>query len=75
MSGLKRPGSEIDLRRIVAPVLVLEGVRDDPDLAQALADALHVELQIMPGLDHLQAFSRLDLVMPVVVGFLEHLGL
>jgi hypothetical protein len=27
------------------------------------------------GLDHLQVFSRLDLVMPLVLGFLEPLGL
>jgi hypothetical protein len=29
----------------------------------------------LPGLDHLQAFSRSDLVMPLVLGFLGPLGL
>jgi hypothetical protein len=34
-----------------------------------------VEVHVMPGLDHLQAFSRTDLVMPLVLGFLRPLGL
>lgn len=60
-----------DLGRITAPALVLEGGNDDPDGAKKIADALGVELQTLPGLDHLQAFSRLDLVVPLVVAFLE----
>ena len=39
------------------------------------ADALGVELQVLPALDHLEAFSRLDLVMPLVREFLEPLEL
>jgi len=32
-------------------------------------------LEVMPGLDHLEAFSRLDLVVPIVRRFLEPIGL
>ncbi|HEV8281302.1 MAG TPA: hypothetical protein VGQ02_05560 [Candidatus Limnocylindrales bacterium] len=74
-SGSGRSGVAIDLGRIVAPALVIEGGNDDPDVAKTVADALNVKLHVIPGLDHLQAFSRLDLVMPLVLAFLEPLGL
>jgi len=75
MSGARRSGVAIDLGRIVAPTLVVEGGDDDPDGAKAVADALGVTLQVLPELDHLQAFSRLDLVVPLVLAFLESLDL
>ena len=70
-----RSGIAIDLGHIVAPALVIEGGDDDPDVAKTVADALSAKLDVIPGLDHLQAFSRLDLVMPLVLAFLEPLGL
>jgi len=74
-AGPTRSGRTIDLGRIVMPVLVIEGSDDDPDGAKRCADALGVGVQAMPGLDHLQAFSRIDLVMPLALGFLGSLGL
>jgi len=70
----RRSGLAIDLGRVAAPTLVVGG-DDDPGLAKTVADALGAELRVMPGLDHLQAFSRLDLVMPLVLAFLEPVGL
>jgi pimeloyl-ACP methyl ester carboxylesterase len=69
-----RFGLTIDLGRIVAPSLVIAG-DDDRDVATVVADALRVKPHILPGLNHLQAFSRLDIVMPLVLGFLRPLGL
>jgi pimeloyl-ACP methyl ester carboxylesterase len=74
-SGPGRYRVAMDLGRIVAPALVIEGGDDDPAVATTVADTLSAELHVIPGLDHLQAFSRLDLVMPLVLGFLEPLGL
>lgn len=65
----------IDIRRVTVPALIYVGGNDRPDDERRTSDALGVELQVLPGLDHLQAFSRLDLVMPLVLGFLEPLGL
>lgn len=73
--GPTRSGLAIDLGRVAAPALVLEGGKDDPDIAREMAHDLGVEVQLMPDCDHLEAFSRLDLVMPIVLGFLEPLGL
>jgi pimeloyl-ACP methyl ester carboxylesterase len=70
----RRSGLAIDLGRIVAPTLVVGG-DDDPDVANTVADALGVKLHVIPGLDHIQAFSRPDLVMPLVLEFPEPLGL
>jgi pimeloyl-ACP methyl ester carboxylesterase len=67
--------SAIDIGRVTAPALVYVGGNDYPEEERRTSDALGVELQVLPGLDHLQAFSRLDLVMPLVFGFLEPLGL
>src|SRR6266542_1382871 len=74
-SGPGRSRVAIDLWRIVAPTLVMEGGDDDPGVAKTVADTLSPKLHIIPGLDHLKAFSRLALVMPLVFGFLEPLGL
>jgi pimeloyl-ACP methyl ester carboxylesterase len=61
----------IDFGRVAVPALVYVGSNDQPDEERMTADALGVELQVLPALDHLEAFSRLDLVMPLVQGFLE----
>ena len=74
-SARERFGAAFRLGRIVAPALVIEGGDDDPDGAKRCADALGVEVRVMPGLDHLQAFSRIDLVLPLVLGFLGPLRL
>ena len=74
-AGLRRSGSTIDVGRIVAPTLVIKAGDDDLDLAGTLAESLDADLEVMPGLDHLEAFSRLDLVVPIVRRFLEPIGL
>jgi pimeloyl-ACP methyl ester carboxylesterase len=65
----------IDIGRVSAPALVYVGGNDYPEEERKNSDALDVELQVLPDLDHLEVFSRLDLVMPVVLGFLESRGL
>ncbi len=65
----------IDIGRVTAPALVYVGGNDDPEAERKTSDALGVELQVLPDLDHLEAFSRLDLVMPLVLAFLLPLGL
>jgi pimeloyl-ACP methyl ester carboxylesterase len=72
--GAGRSGFSIDPARVKAPALVLEGSRDDPEVARRVADELGVEVVVLPDLDHLEAFSRLDLVMPPVERFLGSLG-
>ena len=42
--------------------------------ADLAATPLGVEVRVLPDLDHLEAFSRLDLVMPLVLGFLDQHG-
>lgn len=74
-AGRGRSGVSIDLGRVTAPALAYVGGNDEPDEHRATAEALGVELHVLPGLDHLEEFSRLDLVMPLVLGFLEPLGL
>jgi pimeloyl-ACP methyl ester carboxylesterase len=74
-AGVRRSGVTIDLGRVTAPSLVYVGGSDEPEEERKTADALGVELHVLPGLDHLQGFSRVDLVMPLVLGFLEPLGL
>ena len=74
-AGLGRSGVSIDLGRVVAPALVIEGSDDDPEAAKSVADALGAELHILPGIDHIRSFSRIDLVMPLVLEFLERLRL
>jgi pimeloyl-ACP methyl ester carboxylesterase len=65
----------IDLGGVAVPALVYVGELDEPEDERKTSDALGVDLHLLPGLDHLQTFSRLDLVMPLVLGFLEALGL
>ena len=65
----------IAIGRATAPALVYVGGSDYPEEERKTSDALGVELHVLPDLDHLEAFSRLDLVMPLVLGFLEPLGL
>ena len=73
--GGRRFGIAIDLGRVTAPAFVYVGGNDEPDEEKKTADALGVDLHVVSDLDHLQGFSRVDLVMPLVLGFLESLGL
>jgi pimeloyl-ACP methyl ester carboxylesterase len=73
--GATRSGVAVNLGQVNAPALVLVGSRDGPDAATRDAEALGAELQILPDLDHLEAFSRLDLVMPAIVAFLRSHGI
>jgi len=73
-AALRRFGSTIDIRRIVAPALVIKAGDDVLDLARAPAELPGAQLEVLPGLDHLEVFSRTDLVIPIVAGFLETLG-
>jgi pimeloyl-ACP methyl ester carboxylesterase len=66
-----RSGISWHLDRVTAPALVVIGGNDDPDDAKLTAEALGADLRVLPGLDHLEAFSRTDLVFPVVDEFLE----
>jgi pimeloyl-ACP methyl ester carboxylesterase len=74
-AGRGRSGVSIDLGRVTAPILAYVGGNDEPDEDRATAEALGAELHVLPGLDHLEEFSRLDLVVPLVLRFLEPLGL
>ena len=74
-SGLGRSGLAVDLGRILAPALIIQGDDVDPGGATTVAGTIKAEVHVLPGLDHLQAFSRLDLVMPLVLAFLEPLEL
>jgi pimeloyl-ACP methyl ester carboxylesterase len=73
--AIDRYGRSIDCGQVHAPALALVGSRDDPDHDRITAAATGAELHVLPGLNHLEAFSRLDLVMPIVRGFLAPLGL
>ncbi len=79
--GARSSGYAIDLSRITAPALVYCGGNDDPDEVTRTADALGVELQVLPGLDHSDAFSpvgggtgTLEAVLPLVHAHLERNG-
>lgn len=73
--AIDRYGRTIDCGQVHCPALALVGSRDDPDHDQITAEVTGAELHVLPGLNHLEAFSRLDLVMPIVFGLLEPLGL
>ena len=73
--GERRSGSTTDLARIAAPALVMEARKGDAPVSTASADVVSWAVDILPNCDHLEAFSRLDLVMPLVFGFLGSKGL
>jgi len=73
--GGGRSGMAIDLGRVTAPAFVYVGGNDEPDEEKKTADALGADLHVVSDLDHLQGFSGVDLIMPLVLGFLESLGL
>ena len=73
--GASRSAVSFNVGRVHVPALVYIGGNDEPEEERRTADALGVELHVLPGLDHLRGFSRIDLVMPVVLAFLEPLGL
>jgi len=63
------------LTAITWRTFVYIGGNDEPEEERKTAAALGVECHVLADLDHLQGFSRIDLVMPVVLAFLEPLGL
>jgi pimeloyl-ACP methyl ester carboxylesterase len=63
------------LSRIHSPSLVLVSDKGGVDRLRARATALGVDIDVLAGCDHLEAFSRLDLVMPIVRTFLASNGL
>jgi len=73
--GRRRSASTTDLARITAPSLVLEGRKGDAEVPNVSAGILGTEIHLLADCDHLEAFSRLDLVMPIVRRFLESHGL
>lgn len=73
--GERRSGVAVDLSTVTVPALVIAGGRSAPEEAEADAAAMGVEPHVLADLDHLEAFSRLDLVMPLVIGFLERHGI
>ncbi len=73
--GENRSGVAIDLRAVAAPALVIAGGHGGTEEADRTAAAIGVEPQILSDLDHLESFSRLDLVMPLVMGFLDRHGI
>ena len=73
--GERRSGSTADLARVSAPSLVMKGRKAGaPVVAESIAK-LGVDVDFLADCDHLDAFSRLDLVMPLVFGFLAARGL
>jgi hypothetical protein len=75
MSAADRPDAGYIDRLATSHRVLSVGGNDRPEEERKTSDALGVELQVLPDLDHLQAFSRLDVVMPLVLGFLDRLGL
>lgn len=73
--GPLRSGFAVDLSRVSAPSLVLAGHGEDPAKATDMTVALGGELHLLPELDHLEVFSRLDVVMPIVTAFLAKHGI
>lgn len=73
--GERRSGSTVDLARTRAPSLVMKGRKAGAAATAAFIDKLGVDVHFLPDCDHLQAFSRLDLVLPLVIDFLEARGL
>ena len=65
----------ISLERVTAPSLVYSGGADGPESDRRTAGALGVELVELDGLNHLEVYSRLDLVVPLVAGFMATHGI
>lgn len=68
-------GTSADCSRVTVPALVYCGGEDRPEENRTTADTLGAESRVLPGLDHLTSFSEVDLVMPIVLGFLETAGI
>ena len=73
--GERRSGSTVDLARVTAPALVMKGRMAGAAATPAFVDELGVDVRFLPDCDHLEAFSRLDLVLPLVLDFLGSNGL
>ena len=63
--------TDIELHRVRAPALVYCGANDSPETVRATADALGVELSLIEGCDHLDAFFQVDRVLPLVLRYLD----
>ncbi|MBK5267049.1 MAG: hypothetical protein JJE47_06385 [Acidimicrobiia bacterium] len=69
--GTIAPPYVFDLGRVSAPALVYCGGDDDPDEVMPTAQALHTEVHVLEGCDHVGAFMEVDSVMPFAVAFLD----
>jgi pimeloyl-ACP methyl ester carboxylesterase len=73
--GTDFPGwSESELRALTAPLLIVMGDRDGFRTDRALAVSRLVpsgQLAVIPGGDHFFLWSRADLLLPLVGGFLD----
>lgn len=68
--GARLSRRNVELDGVRAPVLAYCGSLDDPRSMQPTAAALGVELSLIDGCDHLDAFRRAELVTPLDI---EHL--
>ncbi|MBI3746113.1 MAG: alpha/beta fold hydrolase [Chloroflexi bacterium] len=73
--GERRSGSTADLARISVPTLVMKGRKGGAADVPESIDALGVAVEFLSDCDHLEAFSRVDLVLPIALGFLASRGL
>ncbi len=65
---------EADIKAIRAPSLIITGDRDvlRPDHAVLMSRVLpHSQLAILPGTDHMQVVNRTEILMPMIVPFLD----
>jgi pimeloyl-ACP methyl ester carboxylesterase len=73
--GSRRSSYVVDLAGISAPTLLYCGGGDEPEELAATARALGVPLQVVGDAGHFETFAKVDLVVPIVLGFLERTGL
>jgi pimeloyl-ACP methyl ester carboxylesterase len=73
----RHPGSSSDeLASLSMPVLLITGEREDPDRA-AEREARNIpggSAAVLPGLNHIGAFDRSDLTVPIFRRFLDQHG-
>ena len=70
---VERPSLEADLSAMALQALIYCGDRDSSqEPARRASELMHNAAFVsLPGLDHMQAFYRADLVLPHVQAFLE----
>ena len=65
---------ESSVAAISTPALLYAGERDDPEQIERTSRLMrHASFVSLPGLDHLQAFIRRDMVLPHVLAFLAEM--